>query len=137
MPRCVLQFEEAADRNAFSAYYHRLKILPSQQTLFECGAGTKTLHVDIQGQAHPCMLWRADPYNLLTGSLDENWHKHLAAILGRPAPGGDCAPCPDRGLCNYCPPLGMLESGVPGRKATYYCDLTRARKKYMELNEGH
>jgi MoaA/NifB/PqqE/SkfB family radical SAM enzyme len=126
-----LQFRNAGDRQVYREYYRRVRRMPPQQKLFECGAGSKILHVDSRGRAHPCLLWRADPYDLLTGALDDGWRRHLAAILGRPAPPGDCAGCPERGLCNYCPPLGFLETGQPGRKVAYYCALAAARQRRL------
>lgn len=127
----ALQFADAGDRQQFADYYRQTRKLRPQRALFECGAGVRTLHVDAAGQAHPCMLWRADPYDLLHRALDAGWHRHLDAILSRPAPAGECAACPDRGLCNCCPPLGLLETGAAGRKAPYYCALAEARKKWL------
>ena len=95
--------------------------LPPKKALFECGAGMMTLHVDAQGKAHPCMLWRHDPYDLLTKPLDDQWQRHVQAIRKRPPPAGECTSCKDRALCSYCPPLALIETGHPSKAADPRC----------------
>jgi MoaA/NifB/PqqE/SkfB family radical SAM enzyme len=125
-----IQVAEPSDRAEVEAYLTLVKDgLPPREQLFECGAGVMTMHVDAAGQAHPCMLWRNDPYNLLTSPLDERWFSHIEEIRNRPSPPGRCTSCGERGLCNYCPPLASLEAGNPSAPTSYYCDLAASRRR--------
>ena len=128
-----LQFTDARDRAEFREYQARLgPALPAKARLFECGAGLMTLHVDPAGRAHACMMWRTDPYDLLRRPLDAGWHRHLRRLRARPAPAGACRACPDRGLCNCCPPLARLESGQLSQAVAYHCALADERKRQAD-----
>lgn len=123
-----LQYADAAQRCEFLDYLKTADPLPPQDRLFECGAGLRTLHVDARGQAHPCLLWQTDPYDLLQRPLDAGWWRHVAQIRQRVAPEGACRSCAERGLCQYCAPLAALENGRAGQAEPYYCALARARR---------
>ena len=125
----ALQAAEPADRAEMEGYLDLYRNgLPPRARLFECGAGVMTLHVDAGGHVHPCMLWRNDPYDLLSFPLDARWFAHIEAIRNRASPPGRCTSCSDRGLCSYCPPLANLEAGNPSMPTPYYCDLAAGRR---------
>ena len=129
-----LHFSNPSDKAEFRRYIETLgPELPPKPVLLECGAGVMTLHVDAAGNAHPCMLWRNDPYNLLTASLDERWFAHVRKIRNQPAPDGECRTCLDRGLCSYCPPLALIEKGHPSRASPFHCQLAAERKRQCRL----
>ena len=94
---------------------------PPALTLFTCGAGIKTFHVDTSGHIHPCALWRASGYDLLAGTM-KGWRQHIAR-LRRTAmrPGSKCAACRDRLVCPVCPALSLAETGRAGAETDYYC----------------
>ena len=127
-----LHFSRDADKDEFLRYQETIgRHLPPKASLLECGAGTMTMHVDAQGRAHPCMLWRSDPYDLLAGTLDGRWQEHIRRIRNRAAPDGPCRTCEDRGLCSYCPPIAVIETGHPARPSPYFCELAAQRKRQM------
>lgn len=125
-----LHFLSPSDKTEFHDYMKEAGTqTPPKRTLLECGAGVMSLHVDASGNAHPCMLWRSDPYSLLTGSLDERWAALIRTIRSRPAPDGECSVCPDRALCSYCAPVALLETGQATQPSRFYCELTAERKQ--------
>ena len=122
-----LQFSNEYDRDQFLEYRRRLDGIGPQQRLFECGAGTQTIHIDGEGKAHPCIIWHGHPFDLLRQSIDREWDAHIRSVREAPAPAGECAECRNRGLCGCCPAISSLETGDPGKRVQYYCDLAAVR----------
>ncbi|HMP72741.1 MAG TPA: radical SAM protein [Kiritimatiellia bacterium] len=101
--------------------------------LFKCGAGIKTVHVDPQGRMHPCMMWRATPYNLLTGSI-EGWKRHIHELRQSQAPAStQCTSCSNRLACGNCAATSLLETGQAGSNLDYYCSINKAREKLLDF----
>lgn len=108
----------------------------SDERLFRCGAGIRTVHVDPQGRMHPCMMWRATPYDFLNGDVC-GWKRHVAQLRGRKVPAGSpCSTCRDRLACGNCPATSLLETGVAGLNPDYYCEIVRARVDFKSDGEN-
>jgi radical SAM protein with 4Fe4S-binding SPASM domain len=89
--------------------------------LFSCGAGVRTFHVDAYGKLHPCLLWRRNPYDLLTGTVD-GWLTAMRTLRQRPWPASSkCPTCAARRRCPNCAALSQVETGEAGLNAAYYC----------------
>lgn len=123
-------------------YYARLKEMaiasPRDGRAFRCGAGVRTFHVDPRGQMHPCMMWRATPYDLRKDAI-EGWAHHLASLreLQIPADSG-CRACHHHVACNNCAATSLLETGEAGRPVSYYCRINNARERLLrfDVNPG-
>ena len=103
--------------------------------LFKCGAGVRTVHVDPQGRMHPCMMWRATPYDFLHGNV-QGWKRHVAELRNRTAPAQTgCLKCLNRLACGNCPATSLLEVGVAGKNLDYYCQINKARVRFVEERE--
>ncbi len=124
--------------NAHREHYQRLmdkaQQRPRSGKAFTCGAGIKTFHVDPRGQLHPCMMWRATPYDFKAGTI-EGWHTHLAALRETTVPADSgCRSCAHHLGCNNCAATSALENhGVPGKPVGYYCQINGAREKLLDL----
>lgn len=101
---------------------------PHRRKLFECGAGVLTVHVDAQHQAHPCISWRLDPFDLTDHPTPERWAAHISALRNRPAPGGACDTCRHRGRCQSCAAYSLLETGSPAGVPPFFCRLAEAEE---------
>lgn len=139
-PEQVARFDGIDPRER--AHYERLKALartrPHDGRAFHCGAGIGTFHVDPRGNIHPCMLWRATPYNLKNGTV-EGWSRHLADLrqLQVPADSG-CRSCQHRLGCNNCAATSQIETGEAGRPVPYFCRINAARDRLLrfDVNPG-
>jgi MoaA/NifB/PqqE/SkfB family radical SAM enzyme len=95
--------------------------------LFTCGAGLRTFHVDAGGLLHPCLMWRANPFDPRVSNLEGDWHTHIAALrTAVKPPDSRCAECADRLSCGCCPAISRLETGVAGMPEPYYCAIQAA-----------
>ena len=93
--------------------------------LVTCGAGLRTIHVDVTGQIHPCLLWRFESRPVLETS-PRQWNAHMDSLrLKRLPMASECRTCAARSLCPACPALSQLEGGATGIELPYYCDLMR------------
>lgn len=100
--------------------------LPDRRKLFECGAGLLTVHVDSRHQAHPCISWRLDPFDLTGRPTLEDWTRHITALRDRPAPGGACDTCRHRARCQSCAAYSLLETGSAAGVPSFFCQLAEA-----------
>ncbi len=103
--------------------------------LVKCGAGIQTFHVDARGILHPCMMWRATPYDLLAGSV-EGWKRSLKELRNRRAPTGTpCPACEHRFACACCAATSLLETGTAGAPVDYYCRICAERESLSTENQ--
>ena len=103
--------------------------LAPRQFFFECGAGIMTVHIDDQHQAHPCISWREEPFDLVAHPTQSAWHAHIDRLRRKPAPGGACDACSDRAHCQSCVALSMLEGGSPAAPLPFFCELAKTEKR--------
>ncbi|MEM7393421.1 MAG: SPASM domain-containing protein [Verrucomicrobiota bacterium] len=100
---------------------------------FRCGAGIGTFHVDPRGQMHPCMMWRATPFDLLNQPA-EAWKASLEELRSRERPAeSKCGTCVNALACGNCPATSRLEAGEAGRPVDYYCRISEAREKLLNM----
>jgi len=93
--------------------------------LVTCGAGLRTMHVDVTGYMHPCLLWRFESRSVLETS-PRQWNAHMDRLrLERLPVASGCRMCAARSRCPACPALSQLEGGASGCELPYYCDLMR------------
>lgn len=126
-----MQMADPEDRRQFLNYAAKVSSLPPQQRLFECGAGSHIIHIDARGLAHPCAIWRQDPFDLTTRTLRDGWAEHIARLRSLPASPGECVACNDRGLCGRCAPISLLETSDAGKAIPFYCELARLRRQFV------
>lgn len=122
---CAAPLTERLPPEDLSAYLPRAPetTLPDgeDQRLFKCGAGVRAFHIDPLGCIHPCMMWRASPYNLLEGTI-EAWKEQVRLMRARAMPmDSACVNCPARAACPNCPALSQLETGQAGSAVSYFC----------------
>lgn len=133
-PEEVVRIQGTADEDLNE--HHRLRKLAEEygpdDRLFRCGAGIRTFHVDPQGNLHPCMMWRHNPYPLLEDTPDMSWKEHVLALRDDYRPQNSrCTACPNTLACGNCAATSILETGVPGKHVNYYCEISQAREKLL------
>ncbi|MBU4491985.1 MAG: radical SAM protein [Euryarchaeota archaeon] len=102
---------------------------PSESdSLFTCGAGVSTFHIDPYGKMSVCELIRFQNYDLRCGSFEEGWYQSIPEFLTL-KPEGDypCGQCDLISLCGQCPGWAWLENGNPESPVEYLCQIAHLR----------
>jgi radical SAM protein with 4Fe4S-binding SPASM domain len=112
-----------------------LKIPEPRDTLFTCGAGMASFHIDAFGRLQMCTIAREPSYDLRRGSFCQGWRDFLPAILSqKEASPSSCRSCQYRPVCLICPGWGQLEYGTPQEKPIdYLCQIARLRARAFGL----
>lgn len=135
-PEDVVRLDGLSDahRAQYQTLMDKAQKRPRSEKAFSCGAGIKTFHVDPRGHMHPCMMWRATPYDFKAGTLD-GWRTHVEALRNTAIPAeSGCRNCAHHLGCNNCAATSALENGgVPGKPVGYYCSINGAREKLLNL----
>lgn len=111
-------------------------------SLFDCGAGVSSFHIDPYGKMSACEMVRFQNYDLRCGSFGEGWHQSIPEFLTL-APEGNypCGKCELISLCGQCPGWGWLENGNPEAAVEYLCQIAHLRAEVFGVNnkkqEGH
>lgn len=98
-------------------------------SLFLCGAGETSFHIDPYGSLSLCMTARLPAYDLRGGSFHVGWTGCLRETRNMTASAQyRCIGCEMRLLCQQCPALAQLLYGDPNRAVDYLCEITHLRK---------
>lgn len=118
-------------------FYHRMKDMPVQDTVYHCGAGITNFHVDACGNLQPCIMTTRLQYNILfSGGFEKGWRQIMPQIRNEKASGDilTCNACEKRFLCAYCPAFFTLENGSALIRSEYLC--AQAHYRYHALFSG-
>jgi radical SAM protein with 4Fe4S-binding SPASM domain len=119
----------------FKTQWAESRNLPDDNSLFFCGAGLNSYHVDAYGQLHICMMVRTRPYDLTRGSLAAGWLQFLDSLLNlKPASDYPCNRCELLILCGQCPGWALLEEDDLAQPVPYLCRLTHLRAQALGIN---
>ena len=122
---------ELADADALQewrVFYEAFGRQPQGESLYECGTGVNTFHVDPQGRLFPCLMARNVSHGLAGGSFLDSWQEGFPSLrqasLDANSP---CRGCRERLLCGYCPGFFEMENGTEREPSPYMCAIGRSR----------
>ena len=140
---------ELADRNRLGTlceYFDRMQDVTMPDSLYCCGAGVTSFHIDPYGNLQPCLMTHKYQYNLLIGtpsrphgggSFDVGWRGAMSHIRDRKVDASfACRDCDKRSMCGYCPAFFDWEMGAEDLPSKYLCALgelrhTKVREEYL------
>jgi radical SAM protein with 4Fe4S-binding SPASM domain len=100
----------------------------SDRSLFLCGAGKSSFHVDALGRLSMCITNRNPLYDLRVGSFKEGWEIFLPQVTSRQySDHFACAGCNLRSICIQCPAYSEIEYQDAEARVEYLCQLTKTR----------
>jgi radical SAM protein with 4Fe4S-binding SPASM domain len=109
-------------------YFERTNGQSLPDTLYNCGAGVTSFHIDPYGNLQPCLMVTNIRYNLLTGSFMSGWNNVISSIINKgPGKAIDCNRCEKRHLCSFCPAFFELENGSGDLPSEYICSMGNHR----------
>lgn len=124
----ALELEEPEMVSRWKAYLDRQGEFIPSETLYNCGTGLTSFHIDARGHLQPCVLVDRVQYDLLQGEFEKGWREVIPRIRDIPVhKTGECAQCSERSLCGLCPAFFKLETGSEEVKSDYLCTMGQQR----------
>jgi MoaA/NifB/PqqE/SkfB family radical SAM enzyme len=97
-------------------------------SLYRCGAGLRSFHIDACGWLGLCAIARRPAYDLRSGSFREGWHEFLAHARQAQRSGVNrCSGCESAVLCSQCAGWSQLEHGNGETPVDYLCEVAHLR----------
>jgi MoaA/NifB/PqqE/SkfB family radical SAM enzyme len=109
----------------------RQSVIPAdRKSLFKCGAGLHSFHLDPYGGLYPCLMTRWLRYDLRRGSVRAAVRDFLPAVRGLTiSHGHPCGECDQLILCQNCPAWACREAGDPEAPEPFRCRLAHFRRQ--------
>jgi radical SAM protein with 4Fe4S-binding SPASM domain len=129
------EFSDENRRREWKDFFVRTRDLPSQDYLYQCGAGLTHFHIDPYGNLKPCLMIADLDYNLVNGDFPTGWNEVMPHLRER-KPGNDykCNQCQKRVLCGFCPAFFKLENDAEDICSQYLCVM--GQQRFEKINEG-
>ncbi len=106
--------------------------VPDPDSLFTCGAGLKTFHVDAYGGLYPCIAARWLRYDLRAGSLAAALAEFLPSVRRLELTHNHtCRECELRVMCGICPAWAYTQLGDPEAADLFRCECARLRQQLL------
>jgi radical SAM protein with 4Fe4S-binding SPASM domain len=106
------------------------------ESLFNCGAGVNTFHIDPYGRLGACVLARGPGYDLRQGSFGAGWNESVKSLREqRRTRNSPCARCSLIAVCGSCPGWSFLEHGDQEEPVGYLCQVAQLRAQSLELQQ--
>ena len=129
-PEEVIKLDLADEKRAkqWREYCEKFVRPFQSDSLFICGAGISTFHIDPYGKMSPCEMTRFQDYDLPSGSFEEGWYESIPGLLMLKSMGDyPCGRCELISLCGQCPAWAWLENGNPEAPVEYLCQIAHLR----------
>ena len=128
-PQAVMQLEKKIDPNlkGFREYAAVRIDGSTTDTVYKCGAGRTSLHIDVHGGVSTCSTSRKVVGNLFEQPFDEVWAALGGKVAVKYPVGHPCASCQFSRICAGCPATVEQLTGLPTGYVQMYCKLTHQR----------
>lgn len=131
------EFSDTERSRHWKEYFERAQRNAIPDTLYNCGAGISSFHIDSYGNLGPCLMTSSPKYDLAKGRFSMGWNTITRGISEKKA-GADfaCTTCQKRSLCGFCPAFFELENGTEHLHSEYLCSIGENRFQKLILNRG-
>lgn len=121
--------------NAWKEFIEKFFGAPDSNSLYHCGAGVASFHIDPYGEMSLCIMSRNLSYNLHRESFKEGWYKFIPRVRAQKRIGDyQCGECELISLCGQCPGWGELEHGNPETPVEYLCKIAHLRAEVLGVS---
>ena len=125
------EFSDPGRAQEAREFFARYRGVRAGNSVYTCGAGMTTFHVDAQGYLHPCVMANRRRYSLEAG-FPRAWDGSISRIREDvTVSASECRDCEKKLLCGYCPGLFELENGHEQSPSEYLCSLGKLRYEYI------
>jgi len=107
---------------------------PKTDSLYQCGAGIGTFHIDSTGNLSACMMAREPNYDLSQGTVHLAWVDFLPGVLEQKwKSDSPCKLCELNAMCTQCPGMAYIEHGDQETPVDYLCQIAHLRAEALTL----
>lgn len=103
-------------------------------SLYICGAGESSFHIDPYGYLSMCMMTRYSSYDLKLGSFKKVFYEDFLKLRSQKHDSDKipkCNICPLIYLCTNCPGTSYLETGSFINPSKFHCQVAQLRAKIL------
>ena len=128
-PEAVMALERRIDPDLKSfRSYATLRVDGSTtESVYKCGAGRTSLHINVHGGVSTCSTSRKVIGNLFEQPFDEVWATLGGKVAMKYPVGHPCATCQFSRICAGCPATVEQLTGLPNGYVQMYCKMTHQR----------
>ncbi len=132
-----MEFSDKSRFKEWQDYYGRVRNLPESDSLYTCGSGLTSFHVDTNGNLQPCLMAAMPRHNIVEGGFKAGWKNVISGIRMKKVDKGlACRCCEKKALCGYCPAFFNLENGKEDIPSKYLCAMGQYRFDAIENNNS-
>jgi radical SAM protein with 4Fe4S-binding SPASM domain len=127
------EFLDEENISDWKRFFKRMKGYKLPDSMYHCGAGRASFHIDAFGNLSPCLMTNTISYDIVKSNFLEGWQKGIFGISELKAFGDikDCGQCEKIHLCGYCPAFFALENGNESIRSDYVC--TMGNERYQKI----
>jgi radical SAM protein with 4Fe4S-binding SPASM domain len=100
----------------------------NSDTLYNCGAGVSSFHIDSYGIMRLCSMARNPSWNLRQSSFQENWQEMHGFRMQKTSSNYKCRDC-EIALCDWCPGWAQMENGNMETLVEYLCEIAHLQAR--------
>ncbi len=116
-------------------FFERFRDSGAPDTLYKCGAGLTSFHIDASGNLMPCLMSTAHKFSLSQDSFMSVWNSAVARVREEKAEVDFvCNKCENQIVCGYCPAFFGLENGAENVPSAYLCAMGGQRFQMIQDN---
>ena len=128
------EFSDKENVRQWEKFHKRMHGRKLYDTMYHCGAGRASFHLDPYGNLSPCLMTTDIRYNIKNNQFMAGWENNLSIIHDKKAEGDilGCNECEKIHMCGFCPALFSLENGHEDMRSEYICSLGNERFKKLQ-----
>ena len=128
-PQGVMALEQRLDPDlkSFRAYAALRVDGSTTDSVYKCGAGKTSLHINVHGGVSTCSTSRKVIGNLFEQPFEEIWETLGGKVAMKYPAGHPCATCQFSRICAGCPATVEQLTGMPTGYVQMYCKMTHQR----------
>ncbi len=131
-----MEFADGKRLHQWEKFFEQSREHILEDTLYGCGAGVTSFHIDPNGFLRPCMMTRDVKYDLSGGGFLTGWHEIGSRLRVKKASSEfACRGCEKINLCGYCPAFFRLENGTEDTRSEYICEMGKLR--YQRITQRY
>jgi radical SAM protein with 4Fe4S-binding SPASM domain len=130
----ALDLDDPERKEQWQEAYRRAPNVMRGETVYGCGAGHHSFHVDCTGKLSACMMPRLPAFDLLQGSFQEGWEALGTVVRQKRQRDTACRTCRVGVLCSQCPGWSQMVHGDNETLVDFVCELGHLRAAQVHLS---